>query len=308
MDTKSRSGFIHNVKKHWILLLMVAPAVLYVFLFSYLPMTGMVLAFKKYNYQDGIFFSAWTGLDNFRFFFVGGKAFTVIRNTVLYNIAFIIVGIALEVGIAIVLNEMQGKRLKKLMQTGIFMPYFVSWVVAATIIFNIFGFEYGLLNGLLRGLGMAPANIYMNKGIWPPLMVFLKAWKGTGYGVVIYLAAITSLDQSMYEAANIDGASVWQKIRMITLPCLSPTIVILFLLACGSIFRGDFGLFYQVATDPRVWDVTEIIDTYIYRMLMTAPNVGMSAAGGMFQSVICFVFVLAANYTVKKIDSEYSLF
>jgi putative aldouronate transport system permease protein len=287
---------------------MVAPAMIYVFVFAYMPMSGMELAFKKYNYQDGIFFSAWTGLDNFRFFFVGGKAMAVIRNTVLYNLAFIAIGIVLEVGVAVVLNEMRGKRLKKALQTGIFMPYFVSWVVAASIVLNIFGYEYGLLNGILRGLGAAPVNIYANPNAWPPLMIILKAWKSTGYGVVIYLAAITSLDQSMYEAADIDGASVWQKIRTITLPCLSPTIVILFLLACGSIFRGDFGLFYQIATDPRVRDVTEIIDTYIYRMLMTAPNVGMSAAGGMFQSIICFFFVLAANYTVRKIEPDYSLF
>lgn len=300
--------FARIARKNWVLLLMLLPAVTYVLIFSYAPMPGIVLAFKRFNYRDGIFGSPWSGLDNFRFFFISGQFLPVIRNTVLYNITFIIVGMILEVAFAIILNEIRRKRLKKVIQTSIFMPYFVSWVVAASIMLNIFGYEYGIVNTLLRSLGAEPINIYAMPGVWPPLLVFLKAWKSTGYGMVVYLAAITGLDPQMYEAASIDGASVWQRIRYVTLPSLIPMMIIMFLLALGNIFKGDFGLFYQVARDPQIRAITEIFDTYIYRMLVTAPNVGMSAAGGLFQSVLCFLFIMMANFTVHKVEPDYALF
>lgn len=297
-----------EIRRNWMLMLMILPAVLYVLVFAYAPMPGIILAFKDFNYNKGIFGSPWSGLDNFKFFFVSGQFVSVIRNTVLYNMAFIVVGMVLEVGLAIVLSEMKSKTQKKILQTSIFMPYFVSWVVAASIMLNIFGYEYGILNSILKVFGEEPINIYSSPKIWPPLLIALKAWKATGYGTVVYLAAITGLDQQMFEAADIDGASVWQKIRFITIPCLVPMIMLLFLLALGSIFKGDFGLFYQVARDPQIRGITEIIDTYIYRMLVTAPNVGMSAAGGLFQSVICFIFIMTANGIVHKAAPDYALF
>lgn len=291
------------------LLLMLLIPFAYIIIFNYLPMGGIVLAFKDYKYADGIFGSPWVGLKNFSFFFISGAAGRVIRNTFLYNLSFILIGVVVEVGFAVILNEVIGKFFKKIAQSMMLLPYFISWVVVASIVYNVLSYEYGLLNNILTFFGAEPINLYAMPGAWPVILVFFKIWKSTGYGSIIYLANITSIDPQIYEAADIDGATVWQKITKVTLPHLRPTIVIMILLALGNMFRGDFGMFYQIIGNNGILlPYTDIIDTFIFRSLISSSDVGMSAASGLFQSVLCFVTVMLANFVVKKIDPDYSLF
>ncbi|MCD7737662.1 MAG: ABC transporter permease subunit [Lachnospiraceae bacterium] len=297
------------VRKHWMLLLMLLPAVIYVIIFSYAPMTGIVLAFKKYNYQGGIYFSPWNGLNNFKALFISGKLGMVTRNTILYNIAFITLGVVMEMGAAILLNEIGAKVFKKVSQSLMFLPYFVSWVVVGAIVYNLFNFERGVVNNVLVSLGLDRFDLYNTPLAWPFLLTLLKIWKQTGYGSVVYLAAITSMDQEMFEAASLDGANSWQKIRYLTIPSLRPTMMTLVLLAIGNIFRGDFGLFYQtVKSSSLLTPVTDVIDTYVFRLLISNGDIGVSAAAGLYQSVLCFITIMIANSLVKKVNPDYALY
>lgn len=305
----SSAPFGKTVKKHWILLLMLAPALIYVIIFSYIPMTGIVLAFKDYQYQGGIYFSPWSGLDNFNFLLVSGKLGEVTRNTLLYNLAFLGLGVVFEMGSAILLNEVISKWFRKVSQTFMFLPYFISWVVVSAVMYNIFNYERGVVNHVLGLFGAGSFDLYNSPAAWPPILIFLKIWKQTGYGSVVYLAAITGLDQEMFEAATIDGANVWQKIRYITIPSLIPTMMILLLLGIGNIFRGDFGLFYQtVKSSALLQPVTDVIDTYVFRLLITNSDVGVSAAAGLYQSVLCFITITICNRLVKKVQPDYALY
>lgn len=309
MSVEYRQPFLKTVKKHWILLLMLLPAVSYVIIFNYIPMTGIVLAFKNYQYAGGVYGSPWVGLGNFKALIIAGKLGQVTRNTLLYNIAFIFLGVVFEMGTAILLNEIVFKKFKKTAQTFMFLPYFISWVVAGAIMYNMFNYERGVVNSMLTTIGLAPFDLYNTPSAWPPILIFLKMWKGTGYGSVVYLAAITGLDQEMFEAATIDGANVWQKIRHITIPSLIPTMMILVLLAIGNIFRGDFGLFYQtVKSSALLQPVTDVIDTYVFRLLITNSDVGVSAATGLYQSVLCFITISICNWLVKKVQPDYALY
>lgn len=301
--------FFGQVRRYKLLLLMLVPAVTYVLLFCYLPMFGVVLAFKDFNYRDGIFGSAWAGLKNFRFLFISNKLWPLTRNTLLYNLAFITAGMFFEVSFAILINELTHKTFKKVSQTFMFLPYFISWVVVSAIVQALFSYEYGLVNTLVEKLFSTRINIYSMTGIWPVLLVLFRVWKNTGYGSVVYLASVTGIDQEIYEAAEVDGANVWQRIRHITLPCLRPTMVIMFLLAVGQIFRGDFGLFYQlVGNNANLLEVADILDLFIYRALLTNNDIGMSSAAGLYQSVLCFVTIMTINGIIKKIDPDYTLF
>lgn len=291
------------------LLLMLAPAVIYVIIFNYIPMSGIVLAFKKYQYAGGIYGSPWNGFDNFKALLISGKLGQVTRNTLLYNVAFIFLGVICEMGSAILLNELTNKYFKKTAQSFMFLPYFISWVVAGAIMYNIFNYERGVFNHIIGLFGLAPFDLYNSPGAWPPVLVFLKLWKGTGYGSVVYLAAITGLDQEMFEAASIDGASAWQRIRHLTIPLLKPTMMIMVLLAIGNIFRGDFGLFYQtVKSSALLQPMTDIIDTYVFRLLIDTGDIGVSAAAGLYQSILCFVTITVCNKLVKKVNPDYALY
>lgn len=308
-NKKYKVPFFKTVKKHWMLLAMLAPAVLYVLVFSYVPMTGIVLAFKKYQYAGGIYFSPWNGLDNFKALLVAGKLGQVTRNTLLYNLAFIALGVVFEMGSAILLNEIGGKWFKKIAQSFMFLPYFISWVVVSAVMYNVFNYEKGVVNHVLNLLGAQPFDLYNSPNAWPIVLIFLKIWKQSGYGSVVYLAAITGLDQEMFEAASIDGASAWQKIRYITIPSLIPTMVIMVLLAIRNIFRGDFGMFYQtVKTSALLQPVTDVIDTYVFRLLINNSDIGVSAAAGLYQSVLCFITITICNKLVKKVDPDYALY
>lgn len=288
---------------------MLLPALIYVIVFSYIPMTGIIMAFKKYQYNGGIYFSPWNGLNNFKALFISGKLLQVTRNTLLYNIAFIFFGVVFEMGSAILLNEIINKMFKKTVQSLMFLPYFISWVVAGAIIYNIFNYERGVFNNIVTSLGVAPFDLYNTPVAWPFVLIFLKLWKQTGYGSVVYLAAITGMDQEMFEAASIDGASAWQKIKYLTIPSLRPTMMILVLLGIGNIFRGDFGLFYQtVRSSALLQPMTDVIDTYVFRLLIDNGNVGVSAAAGLYQSVLCFITIMICNNLVKKANPDYALY
>lgn len=302
-------GFWHKIKKNRTLLLMLTPAVLFFLIFAYVPMAGIVLAFKQYNYSDGIFNSPWNGMDNFKFFFGSGDAWRVTRNTALYNIAFIVVNNVLQIFAGILLFEVAGKWFRKITQTILFLPYFISWVVVGAIAYNLFNFDVGTINVMLKGLGMQPVDIYNTAAYWPVILVVVSAWKALGYGTIMYLAAITSIDTEMYEAAEIDGANILQRIMKITIPNLIPTVIILVLLAIGNIFRGDFGMFYNmVGNNGLLFSSTDVIDTFVFRSLTTSNEIGMSAAAGFYQSLLGFVTIMLANYAVRKYDKDRALF
>lgn len=311
MSVKKRKspGFFQKVIKYRTLLLMLLPSALLIFVFSYLPMCGLVMAFERFNYSDGIFGSPWVGLENFKFFFESGKALSVTRNTALYNLAFIGINTVLEILFAIVLSEMAGKWLKKVTQSIIFMPYFISWVVVGSIAYSLLSYETGTLNGILGSMGIDPVNFYGEAGWWPFIIVAFSAWKGVGYGVVVYLASILGVDGAMHEAAAIDGANIFQRIRYITLPSIVPTVITMTLLALGKIFRGNLDLFYQlVGQNGMLFDKTDVIDTYVFRMTIAATDVGQTVAIGFYQSVLCFITIIIANWIVKKKEENYSLF
>ena len=302
-----RKGFWGQVRKNRTLLCMLLPALLYVVIFSYIPMFGITIAFKDYNYNGGILGSPWCGFKNFEYLKISGKLWALTRNTLLYNLAFIVFGIIFEVGFAVMLSEITKKTFKKVTQAFMFLPYFISWVVVSTIMLNIFG-QNGVLSNVLAHFGIEDFSIYQQIRQWPVIMVAIRIWKQTGYGTVVYLAAIAGLSQEMFEAASIDGASIWQKIRYITIPGLKPTIFIMFLLSVGNIFRGDFGMFYQlVGNNQLLLETSDVIDTFVYRSLITSPNIGMSAAAGFYQSVLCFVTIVSVNWLVKKVDPDYTL-
>jgi len=297
------------LRKHWLLLLMLLPAVIYVIIFCYVPMSGLVLAFEKYQYRGGIYNSPWIGFQNFKAIMIDGKLPGVTRNTILYNIAFIFLGVVFEMGSAILINELRNKYFKKAAQSMMFLPYFISWVVAGAIMYNIFNYERGIWNNVAVALGASRFDVYNTPSAWPFILVFLKLWKQTGYGSVVYLAAIAGMDQEMFEAADIDGASAWQKIRYITIPSLVPTMMVLVLMAIGNIFRGDFGLFYQtVKSSALLQPSTDIIDTYVFRLLINNANIGVSAAVGLYQSVLCFITIMICNKLVKIVNPDYALY
>jgi putative aldouronate transport system permease protein len=309
MALGTQKGLAAKLWENRIMWLMLLPALAFIILFAYVPMGGVITAFKDYKNKLGILGSPWIGFANFRYLLVSGKLWTLTRNTLAYNACFIGFGMIFEVGFAVIISELPFKTVKKLFQSMTFLPFFISWVVVASIMISVFGYETGVLNTILTGLGRERVDIYGNAGGFPVVLVLLRLWKSTGYGTIIYLASITGMDQEMLEAAEIDGANIWQRIWYITIAYLRPTMVIMLLLAIGQIFRGDFGMFYQiVGRSQTLMEVSDIIDTFVYRSLVNSPNAGMAAAAGLYQSVLCFVSILAANFAVKKIESEYTLF
>lgn len=291
------------------LILMCLPAIVFFFIFSYMPMPGMYIAFVKYNYQKGIFGSPFVGLKNFRFLFTSGQLLLLLRNTVLYNLAFIIVGNVLQLSFAILLNEVQSRMFKKTTQSLMFLPYFISDVLVSLLVYNLLNYDFGFISNLVRSMGGEMPKIYQNASAWPLVIILVNIWKGTGYGTVVYFAAITSMDTSMLEAAQIDGANGFQKIRYIILPTLKPTVVVLFLFAIGGILKGNFGLFYNlIGNNSVLFSTTDIIETYVYRSMMNSFNFAQSSAVGLFQSAVGFFIVLGANAFVKHLDPDYALF
>ena len=296
-------------RKYLPLYSMLIPGMLYLFINNYVPMAGIIVAFKKYNYSKGILGSDWNGLKNFVFLFKTKDAFTITRNTVCYNLIFILAGTAAAVAVAVLLSELKAVRMRKLYQTLILLPFLVSIVVVSYIVYGFLSTEFGLINHTLVNAGRDKVSWYSDPTWWPVIIVMVQAWKNIGYTCVLYYAALMGIDASYYEAAEIDGATRWQRIRFITLPAIRSTISIMVLMAIGKIFYSDFGLFYQVPMNsgPLI-DVTNTIDTYVYRGLMETNNIGMSAAAGVYQSVVGFLLVVLANWTVRRQDADNALF
>ncbi|MDR0400615.1 MAG: ABC transporter permease subunit [Treponema sp.] len=303
------SAFVKEAGRNRSLCLMALPAMLLVFIMSYVPMAGLVLAFKNYRYDLGVFGSAWSGFENFRFLFSSGTGFLITRNTILYNLINLITSQCLAVIVAVGITEIPGSRYKKFCQSVIFLPYFISWVIVGSFVFNIFNYETGFLNNILKSFGQEPVNVYSKPMVWPFIICAFNSWKWCGYNSVIYIAAITSIDPECFEAADIDGANIFQKIWYITFPSIKPTVIIMLLLQVGRILRGDFEMFYQiVGNNGQLFNATDVIDVYVFRSLLTSANIGMTAAATMYQSVLCFIIIVTVNQIVKKIESDYALF
>lgn len=292
------------------LFLIALPGILYLFINNYIPIMGIFIAFKKFSYAKGIWDSPWCGLSNFKFLFLTDDAWVITRNTLLYNLAFIVIGTVLSVAFAILLHEM-GERLRgKFFQSILLFPHLLSWVVTAYLVYALLGSSTGFVNNtILKGLGLEPVDWYTTKLAWPFIILLVYIWKNAGYNAIVYMAGIAGIDKEIYEAAKIDGATKMKQITAITLPLLRPTIVIMTLMAIGRVFYSDFGLFYQVPMNAGpLFATTQTIDTYVYRGLMEQGNVGMSSAAGVFQSLVGFALVMAANYIVRKKDPDNALF
>nr|MBC9203006.1 sugar ABC transporter permease [Paenibacillus sp. PL91] len=292
------------------LLLMCLPAIAFFIIFAYLPMPGLYLAFINYNYSDGIFKSPFVAFDNFRFLVINGDLWRLSFNTVAYNLVFIVLGNVLQIFVAILLNEIRRKWFKKVTQTLMFLPHFISAVLIGLIAYNVLSYDYGLLNSILESLGMEPVKTYSDPKIWPFIIVLTFLWQSTGYGSIIYFAAIMGLDNEIIEASEIDGANAFQRIIYIVLPWLKPTFIILMLFSLGGILKGNFGLFFNLvgANNTALYPTTDIIETYVFRSLMTNFNFSIGSAVSLYQSVFGFVVVLTANWLVKKASPENSLF
>ncbi|MGG4106037.1 ABC transporter permease subunit [Paenibacillus lautus] len=289
---------------------MMLPGLIYMLINNYLPLFGLSIAFKDVNYSKGIWDSDWIGFKNFEYLFKTDDAFIITRNTILYNAAFIVLGLIVSVGVAILLNEIRNKVASRFYQSVIILPFLISIIIVSYLVYAMFSVNTGMVNKtLLPALGLDPISWYTEPKYWPFILTIVHLWKAAGYSCIVYLAAIIGIDPEYYEAAKLDGASKWMQIRKITLPMITPVITILTLLGIGRIFFSDFGLFYQVPMDSgALFSTTNVIDTYVFRGLMQLGDIGMSSAAGFYQSLVGFVLVLVSNYVVRKIDKNNALF
>ena len=305
-----------TAKKTFILTTMVLPGVIWLILLRYLPMFGVVLSFKDYRIYskapsliNNIIHSKWTGFENFKFLFATSDSWVMIRNTIGYNALWIVLGLVIAVAFAIMLNEITNKFTAKTYQTMMFFPYFLSWVVVSYFVFSFLSPERGLITHMQQNTGIIPTEWYNDAAPWPYILTISNLWKNIGYSCVLYLAGISGIDATQYEAARIDGVSKWQQVRYVTLPHLRPMIIILFILSVGRIFNADFGLFYSVPMNSGpLFPATQVVDTYVYRALMNTGDVGMSSAAGLLQNLVGFICIMFANTIVRKVDPDSSLF
>lgn len=299
----------YDIKHNPYLCMLCAPTIIWYIIFAYCPLVYLLVAFKKYSPSLGLWGSEWVGIDNFKAFFGSKSFFTVTFNTLFLNALFILTTMFFSILIAIALSEISGKVFKKTTQSVVILPHFISWTVIALLCEALLKTQNGFVNNILGIFGIAPINFYQNADVWPALLVILRIWQGAGYGSIVYLAAITGFDQEMYEAARVDGATRGQCIRYLTLPLLKTTAVMLFIMNVGKIFNGDFGMIYNlVGTNSLIYRTTDVIDTYVYRMLVESTNVGQSSAVSLWQSVMGFAIVMFTNKLTKKIDPDSAMF
>lgn len=298
------------IRDNKVLMLMCLPAVLFFVIFAYCPMPGIYIAFTNYNFRDGIFGSPFVGFKNFEFLLKSGQLWLLTRNTILYNLSFILLGNLLQITLAIMVNEIRCNWFKKVSQTIMFLPYFISAVLIGVLAFNILNYDTGALNTLIRETGGNPMKIYSMAGIWPFVIILCNIWQQTGYGSIVYFASICGIDSQIVEAAEVDGATSLQRIRYIILPSLKPTFIILMLFALGGIMKGNFGLFYNLIgpANSQLFPSTDIIETFVFRTMMNQNNFATSSAVGLYQSLFGFLLVMFSNWVVKKIDPDYALF
>lgn len=303
------SSFSYDFRKNKGLLLMALPALVVIFMVSYMPMPGVILAFKNYKVAQGIWGSDWVGLKNFQFLINSGVAWVILRNTLVLNALFIIAAQLCSITMAVLMNEVYHLKLAKIYQSILFFPHFVSWVLVGFFTFAFLNSDTGYVNNLLKSLGQAPINWYAEPQYWYSILVFLSVWKGLGYFTIIYLAGMLSINQEYYEAARIDGANKLQEIRYITLPLIQPLVIINVLLAVGRIFFANFDFIYNVTRDASLlFPVVNVIDTFVYRSLASSGNYNLASAAGFFQAVMGLILVLFANSLVRRIDKEQALF
>lgn len=302
-------GFVEEFRRNWILFVFLIPCFVFFLINNYLPMVGIYFAFTQFNFKDSLFASPFVGLKNFEFL-MKSEILHLTTNTILYNIVFIVAGNVLQIFFAILVSQVASRTLKKTSQTMIFMPYFVSFVILRVLVFNMFEFDVGLINNFLTSMGRAKVDFYNTPSYWPWIITLFYLWKNIGYGMVVYLATITGISTDYYEAAQMDGANIFQQIRYITVPLLKPTFIILLLYALGGIMKGQFELFYQlVGNNGTLFATTDIFDTYVYRITTTQPlSMGMGTAAGLFQSLFGFVLILGTNFFIKRKNPEYALF
>lgn len=311
---KKNTGFVYQLKRNWPLFVMMLPGIIILIINNYIPMFGVIIAFKKYRFQgsfiNSLIKSKFVGFQNFEFFLKTPYAWQMTRNTLLYNFVFITLGLIIPVACAIALSELRNKGLSKFYQSIVFLPYFLSWIVVSYLAYSLLSIENGFINkSILAPLGIEPVSWYSEPKYWPPILVFFQLWKYTGYNIVVYLAAITGIDTEYYEAAEIDGATKWQQIKHITIPMLKTLMIILTLLQVGRIFNADFGLFFNVPRNMgSLYPATQVIDTYVYNALLNTNNIGMASAAGTYQAVVGCITVITANLIVRKIDKESALF
>lgn len=304
-------------KKKWTkddteLTLLALPTTIWYILFCFLPMFGIIIAFKNYKVIPGHGFfynliqSQWSGIDNFQFLIKSNVLLLLLRNTIVYNIVFIILGIIIPVTLAIMISLIYSKRKSKVYQTMMFFPHFMSWVVVSYFVYAFLSIDKGMFNSILKMMGKDIIQWYMEPKYWPFILVFMQLWKTMGYSMVVYLASITGIDGTLYEAAVIDGATKWQQVKYVTLPSIKTVVIMMFILNVGRIFYSDFGLFFQVTREipGSLYNVASTIDTYVFKAIQSSAPIGMTAAATFFQSVACCLTILLANWIVRKIDRE----
>lgn len=305
---------LKRLKQNKTLLLMSIPGMIWLIIFFYIPVFGNVVAFKNFKISEGGFIkslmeSPWVGLKNFEFLFSSSNAYIITRNTVLYNVAFIILNLIMAVCFAVILSQLRSKKTIKVIQTSMLLPYFLSWVIISYFVYSFLSPEKGLFNAMILSNGGEAISWYNEPKYWPGILIFMGVWKGIGYNSIIYFASIMGIDTTYYEAAEVDGASKWQQIIHVTIPQLIPLMTILTILAVGNIFRADFGLFYQLPKDSgTLYDVTNVLDTYVYRGLTSSGDIGMAAAAGLYQSVVGCICLIGTNMLVRKYDENSALF
>ena len=297
-------------KQYLPIYLLALPGIIYMICNNYLPMFGIVIAFKKLNFAKGILASPWCGLKNFEFLFKSSTAFTMIRNTICYNVLWLILGHVLAIASAILLNEITNRFRARFYQSVILLPYLMSWVVVSYLVFAFLSADTGMFNNsILKPLGLAPINWYSESKYWPFILTFVNHWKNNGYTMIVYFASIVGISQDYYEAAMLDGATKWQQIKHITIPQLVPTIITLMILSVGRIFASDFGLFYQIPRNTgALYNATQTIDVYVYNALMQRSDYGMASAASVFQSIVGFLMVMVTNAIVRKVSRENAMF
>lgn len=311
---KGIKGTLYNLWRYKALVLMAIPGMIWMIYFFYIPVFANVVAFKDFRISPDGFLaslsqSPWVGIDNFKFLFSSNNAFLITKNTVLYNLGFITLNLLISVFFAIVMSELRNKRLVKIYQTMSLLPYFLSWVVISYFVYAFLSPDKGIFNQFIAGNGGTLINWYSEPKYWPLILLFIGTWKGIGYNSIIYFATVMGIDPTYYEAAKVDGASKWQQIRHVTIPQLVPLMSILTILAVGNIFRADFGLFFNVPRNSgALYNVTSVLDTYIYNGLTSTGDIGMTAAAGLYQSAVGFVFLMITNAIARRVDNESALF
>lgn len=299
-----------RIRRYTPLYLMMLPGLVYLLINNYLPMAGLTVAFKDIDFRKGIFGSDWIGLKNFEFLFATKDAWIITRNTLGFNILFILLNTTISVIVAILLNEMAMRATRRFYQSAILLPFLLSWVIIGYLGNAMMNIELGFLNNtVLPLLGMQPVQWYMDSKLWVFILPFVYVWKEVGYTSIIYYSAVIGISGEYYEAASLEGATKLQQIRYITFPLIQPVILTMVMLAIGKIFRSDFGLFYYVPLNSgALYQTTNTIDTYVYRALMQLGDIGMSAAAGAYQAIVGFVFVMASNFIVRKVSPDNALF